>query len=194
MDNDKFLSLGKTYLQSNAHGRWDGSIKAGTHRMLCELFISERLGVSTDRAASLYFGSLLNHDRDSLVSRVRRATTDLTDNLDKEIGFPLEKAPNYNKLTPLFVAKFLSLTSDWFDDNPSLMSDDLLTTTLKEITRNHLGMAMPALESYDFEFVDGTQEKPDAFLTMKSKLGQVVTIKPNQFFGCRFTLDKGLNK
>lgn len=189
MSNEKFTELGKTYLQSNAHGRWDGSIKADTHRKLCELFISGRLGVSNDKAASLYLGSLLNFDKDSLVSHVRRSTTDLTDNLDTEIGFPLETAPNYNKLTPKFIDKFINLASEWFDDNPSLMSDELLNATLREITKNHLGMALPALESYGFKFVDGIGEE---FLTMKSKLGQIVTIRPNKFFGCKFTLDKGI--
>lgn len=188
MDKDKFTNLGKAYLQSNACGRWDGASKADAHRMLCELFVSERLNVTLNKAAIISVGT------DRLAWLVRGSTLSLTDNLDEEINFPLEVAPNYNKLTPIFVAKFLNLASGWFDDQVGLMSDELLVSTLNEITKNRFRMAFPALESYGFEFVDGVGDGLDPFLTAKSQIDQVVTIKPNEYFGCKFTLDEGLNK
>ena len=188
MDKDKFTGLGKAYLQSNACGMWDGGLKASTHRNLCELFISERLHVDPRKAATIFVGT------ESLGSLVRLATLSLTDNLDEEIGFPLETAPNYNRLTPIFVAKFINLASEWFDEQVGLMSDELLVSTLDEITKNRFRMAFPALESYGFEFVDGVGSGSDTFLTVKSQLGQIVTIRPNEYFGCKFTLDERLNK
>lgn len=194
MNTEKFQKLGRDYLESNACGRWDGSRKADTHRSLCELFVSERLEVSPQKASALYVGSPLNFEKSSLIALVRSSTTILTDNLDTEIGFPLDVAPNYNRLTPVFVDRFISLASEWFDDNPSLMSDRLLITILESVTKNKFSSVFHALNSYGFDFVDGNPEGKNRFLIMKSKLKQVITIKPNKYFGCSFTLDKGIDQ
>ncbi len=191
MINEDFFPLGKTYLESNAKGLWDGALKAETHNRLCELFVAKRLGIDT-----LSVASYLQVDGEYLVSLVRKATLDLTDYLDEVIDFPLEKAPNYKKLTPRFVGKFLQLANDWFDDQTGLLSENEVVLLLERVTVNRLGYAMPALESYGFEFVDGLGDgantKATAFLTMKSLLGQVVTVKPNQYYGCSYTIDKGI--
>lgn len=185
---NNFYALGKTYLESNACGLWDGSLKASTHKSLCELFVSERLNISIADAVTIEV------DGNRISDLVRESTLLLTDNLDEEIGLPLETAPNYKKLTPMFVDKFLQLANDWFDDQTGIISDEVLKTVLERVTRQKFSYTMPALESYGFSFVEGQGEdtKP-IFLTMKSKLGQFVTVKPNQYFGCSFTLDKGLN-
>jgi len=182
---EQYQILGKRYLQSNACGTMDGSMKAKTHEALSILFVSERLGLSANEA------SMIEYDHDRLVNHVREATRTLTDNLDEMIGLPLDKAPNYKRLTPIFVGKFIQLATDWFDEQTCLMSDTELTATLEEICRYKHSMMLTALESYGFEFRDGIVEE---FLTMESKIGQVVTVKPNNYFGCNFELVKSLTK
>ncbi len=194
INNKDFFALGRSYLESNAYGMWDGARKADSHARLCELFVSKRLALEV-----LSVAPYLKVEGEYLVSLVRKATLPLTDYLDEVIGFPLERAPNYKRLVPEFVGKFLQLANDWMDEQTGLMSDSELKVILDMITRNHMGHQYPSLESYGFEFVDGEGTKPLAggedkcFLTMQSLLGQVVTIKPNTFFGCSYTIDKGLN-
>jgi hypothetical protein len=188
MNKKDFYAFGKAYLESNACGLWDGALKASTHALLCDLFIARRLGIAISKAG------WLEVDGKRLSSMVREPTVDFTSNLDKEIGFPLETAPNYKKLVPLFVDRFLELTAEWFDDHTELMSDDEVNAVATRITRNHIGYQLPAFESYGFEFVDGTHEEGSSFLTVKSKLGQIVTVKPNKCFGCSFNIDKPLSQ
>lgn len=183
MQHKDFYKLSEIYLKSNACGMWDGSLKADTHEKLCVLFISKRLNITTEQAKKIKYLD------DRLSSLVRKSTLQLTDNLDKEIDFPLEAAPNYKKLTPKFAVKFLNFASGWFDDNPCLMSDELLIITLTNITQKKLAFSYPALTSYGFDFING---EAGEFLTMESKLGQVATIKPNEFFGCNFKIEKSL--
>lgn len=188
MDIQDFMGLGKTYLQSNAKGFYNGTLKAEMHKKLCELFVSKRLGIE------LLVARHIKVEDQYLVSLVRRSTLELTDYLDERINFPLDKAPNYKKLTPLFIEEFIRLATDWFDDQVGLMSDQELQELMLIVTQNHLGYAYPALVSYGFEYVAGeSNEDKDRFLTMKSLLGQEVTVKPNQYFGCKFTL-KGLER
>ena len=190
MNNKDFFSLGKDYLESNACGLWDGALKAETHNRLCELFVAKRLGLDVLSAASF-----LKVEDEYLVSMLRKSTLSLTDNLDEVIGFPLNSAPNYKRLVPMFVGKFLQLATDWFDEQTGLMKDSKVCSILIRITRNNLSFSYPALESYGFEFVDGQGDRllGKRFLTMRSLLGQEVTVTPNDCFGCSFTLDKGIN-
>lgn len=183
----QMLEYSQKYLQSNAHGMWDGSLKATMHRNLCELFIANRLNITVKQAMTLFV------DEESLGSLLRKATLDLTDNLD-EIGFPLEIAPNYKKLTPIFLSKFKKLANDYFDDCTYLFSDREFIEIVTRVVERKFSLAFIALESYGFEFVEGinSEKNVDCFLTMKSKLGQVVTVKPNMYFGCSFSIDKGI--
>jgi len=185
--DDKFLELSKQYLQSNACGMWDGALKANTHRQLCVLFLANKLQVSRPIV------EFLEIDDKPIISSIREATLSLTDNLDDEIGFPLETAPNYKKLTPMFAGKFKKLANDWLDDRTDLMSDYTLKNIVNKICKRKFEFVYPALESYGFEFVGGVGDGENPYLTMKSKLGQVVTVKPNMYFGCSFILDKGIN-
>ena len=180
---EEYLHLGKEYLQSNACGMQDGAKKAGTHAELCALAVSEILDIPMHYAGLIYF------EGERIVDLVREATRPLTDNLDTEIGFPLDIAPNYKRLTPLFAYKFVELVVEWFDEQTTILNDMELEKIVSEICRRKFVLAYGALESYGFEFVDGD---PDKFLTMESKLGQVVTIMPNMYFGCSFTIDKTL--
>ena len=122
------------------------------------------------------------------------STLQLTDNLDDEIGFPLNHAPNYKRLTPAFVGRFIHLATNWFDDQVYLMSDESLIATLNIITKKHMGYMYPSLDSYGFEFIAGEIKERGGshYLTMKSKLDQVVTVRPNDFFGCNYKL-KGMS-
>ncbi len=85
------------YLMSNAKGRWDGAQKAQAHITLCCFFIAveRRCRVEDVRV-----------QHEATYQAVHRATQMLTDNLDEEIGFPLEEAPDYDRLAPLFFDRF----------------------------------------------------------------------------------------
>ena len=74
------------YLMSCAKGCWDGALKAESHEALVNIFIKHEGG-----------------DED----HVRQITRQLTDNLDTEIGFPTETAPNYRLLWRPFYEKFV---------------------------------------------------------------------------------------
>lgn len=177
-----FNELARTYLECNAAGMWDGGLKARTHRNLCVLFVSERYDISLREATDISLGDEL------LSGLVRKATLSLTDNLDEAIGFPLDKAPNYRKLVPLFVDEFNRLANEWADERTDLFSDTELVTILERVTKKRFVRTIYALESYGFEFVAGEPTGPEQFLTMRSKLGQVVTLRPNAFFGCNFRI------
>lgn len=74
------------YLMSCAMGCWDGALKADSHERLVAIFIKHEGG-----------------DED----HVRQITRQLTDNLDTEIGFPIDCAPNYRLLWGKFYDKFV---------------------------------------------------------------------------------------
>lgn len=179
-------ALSQTYLESNACGLWNGSLKADIHRKLCQWVVAKRLDIDIDKA------SALTVDGRYLVDDVRKATLSLTDNLDDEIGFPLDKAPNYKRLVPLFADKFTALTDGWFDGQTQLLSRKELEAVLSKITEHGFSQALSALESYGFTFVGGSINKRDladgSFLHMKSALGDLVEITPNRFFGCTFKI------
>lgn len=89
------------YLMANAHGRWDGAEKAQRHQELCSFYVAIFHGYeSTERAA--------REQRASYVA-VHAATQRLTDNLDEEIGFPLDRQPDYDALVPAFFKRFHAL-------------------------------------------------------------------------------------
>lgn len=73
------------YLVSNAYGCWDGGLKASRHEKLTKLWVEYEGGD---------------------VDLVRSSTRKLTDMLDEEIGFPLDRAPDYDTLWLLFYEKF----------------------------------------------------------------------------------------
>ena len=75
------------YLESCAFGIWDGSQKADSHTSLCELYV--------------FYHPEANEDI------VHELTRKLTDHLDEEIDFPLNKAPRYNILWHEFYKKFI---------------------------------------------------------------------------------------
>lgn len=191
MIKENFTTLSEIYLKSNAMGRQDGSLKAETHERLCRLFVSEYFSIELDAADKL---SMTLEDKPSIhvMDIVRKASRTLTDHLDEQIEFPLDMAPNYRRLTPKFVAKFKEICTDALLDDVRIMTDKQAIEMLNEITKYKMSMIYPALESYRFEFVDGIAHiEEERFLTMRSVLGQEVTVKPNKFFGCSYTL-KGL--
>ena len=181
--DEETLRLSRIYLQSNACGLWDGALKASTHSELCECVVTNRFKVDGL--------SLRNPHLYACVELVRKATRILTDNLDVHIGFPTERAPNYNKLTPLFAEMFLELAEAALDEYPQFMSDEQLDNLLKKVTQYTIGHVFTSLGSYDFEFVDGDHKKN--YLVMKSSLGQVVRIQSNKFYGCSYNIEKKLN-
>ncbi|TJY57194.1 hypothetical protein E4T66_17445 [Sinimarinibacterium sp. CAU 1509] len=87
------------YLLANSHGRWDGAEKALRHRELCQFYAALPCGADPDAV------SVLSPEYRALHS----ATQALTDNLDTEIGFPLDSRPDFDRLAPLFFAKFHAL-------------------------------------------------------------------------------------
>lgn len=89
------------YLMSNAHGRQDGAEKALRHAELCIFYVAAVKGMKdTD---------LVRRFHEDAFKAVHKNTQKLTDNLDEEIGFPLESRPDYDELLPLFFEKFHAL-------------------------------------------------------------------------------------
>jgi hypothetical protein len=87
------------YLIANAEGRWDGAAKARHHIELCTFMVASWRGIEREDV------ELGGADFDL----VHRATQELTDNMDEQIGFPLAGRPDYDRLAPLFFAKFFGL-------------------------------------------------------------------------------------
>lgn len=88
------------YLMSNAHGRWNGAEKALRHIELCKFYVAAVRGF--DDAEKV---ELSSEDFEA----VHDLTKQLTDQLDEVIGFPLDSAPDYAKLEPLFFEHFHAL-------------------------------------------------------------------------------------
>lgn len=87
------------YLLSNAHGRLNGYEKAEKHIELSAIFIASKLLCSIEEA---------KHDDRWIL--IHDATQELTDNLDREIGFPIHESPdNYDELARKFFDRFLKL-------------------------------------------------------------------------------------
>ena len=89
------------YLMSNAHGRWDGAEKAQKHTSMCNILVSVYTQQPLDEVSHTELWDIVH-----TTSQV------LTDNLDTEIGFPLESRPDYNVLAPLFFERFIALGLD----------------------------------------------------------------------------------
>lgn len=90
------------YLMSNAEGRWSGAEKALRHEELCTIFVAVEYCIELD--------DVRGHDEyEEKYKAVHTGTQTLTDNLDKEIGFPLTGIPDYDHLEPLFFERFLEL-------------------------------------------------------------------------------------
>ena len=97
------------YLMANAHGRWNGAEKAVRHRDLCSFYVAVfHQYDDAERAA---------RERRSDYEAVHKATQRLTDNLDQEIGFPLDGPPDYHKLVPAFFKRFHSLAMQALRDS-----------------------------------------------------------------------------
>lgn len=166
--------LVKMYLESNACGLSDGAKKAHVHKLLCESFLVDR------------FGSVIKSIKgyNSLRSKVRESTLPLTDYLDEAIGFPLDKAPNYNKMVPAFLNMFLELATGYIQEHTDLLTQQELSATLDKICKYSLSSrTYYALDSYGFSFVEGVAGK---FLIMESRLGDKVKVVPNRYFGCKW--------
>lgn len=88
------------YLMSNADGCWDGAEKASNHIALCNFYVAVVTGKECD--------DVYMHDKEW--KAVHAATSELTDNLDEMIGFPLKGRPDYDVLAPLFFEKFHSFS------------------------------------------------------------------------------------
>ena len=93
------FSIGR-YLMSNAHGRWNGAEKALYHRELCKFYVAAVRGFDDEGLVDLC-GEDFN--------AVHKSTQQLTDRMDEVIGFPLDSAPDYAKLEPLFFEHFHTL-------------------------------------------------------------------------------------
>jgi hypothetical protein len=89
------------YLMSNAQGREDGAEKAARHLELCAFYVAVVHGYADPDDA--------RRERHDEWLRVHEATQALTDNLDEEIGFPLDRRPNYDILAPAFFKRFHAL-------------------------------------------------------------------------------------
>ena len=74
------------YIMSCAPASADGALKADSHERLVSIFVKHEGG-----------------DEDV----IRRVTRQLTDNLDTEIGMPMDMAPNYRLLWRKFYDKFV---------------------------------------------------------------------------------------
>ena len=91
------------YLMANAHGRWDGALKAHAHREMCCFYLAVYLNCEE---------SMVLREHDELFRDVHRATQDeLTDYLDEVIGFPRDSRPDYDTLAPKFFEVFHNTVS-----------------------------------------------------------------------------------
>lgn len=92
------------YLLSNTHGRLNGFEKAEQHIELCAIFIAIKMFCSTDKAR--------NNEK---IMKIHDATRELTDNMDKEIGFPIFECPeDYDDLALKFFDRFMEIAEkEW---------------------------------------------------------------------------------
>lgn len=89
------------YLMSNAHGRQSGAEKAERHAELCKFYVAAVRGINDV--------DLVRRHHEDDYDKVHTKTQELTDYLDEVIGFPLDSAPDYDVLAPLFFDKFHQL-------------------------------------------------------------------------------------
>lgn len=97
------------YLMSNADGRLDGAEKAHRHRQLCSFYVAVVFGIEEDEVHK-EFKTL------DAYNKIHEETSELTDYMDEQIGFPLKGRPDYDKLVPLFFDKFHSLAMKSLSD------------------------------------------------------------------------------
>lgn len=88
------------YLMACAHGRWDGFEKATRHKELCSFYVAVVRGGDPDT---------IRRTHESDYQNVHTTTQQLTDNMDTQIGFPLDSKPDYDVLVPRFFARFHQL-------------------------------------------------------------------------------------
>lgn len=89
----------RRYLLSNTHGRLNGNEKAEQHIAMSAIFLAYKKMCSIEKA---------RNDEDWI--KIHDATQKLTDNLDKEIGFPIYEAPeDYDELGRKFFDRFVEL-------------------------------------------------------------------------------------
>lgn len=86
------------YLMSCSHGREDGAEKALRHGELCAFYV----------AAWFDLGDvdLVRRTFEDAYQEVHDATQVLTDNLDTEIGFPMNSRPELDEMWPKFFERF----------------------------------------------------------------------------------------
>lgn len=87
------------YLISNSYGRENGVDKSNYHISLIKKM------VAYIKCVTPYDQMIIEQPFESLHKYTRK----LTDNLDKEIGFPLNEQPDYDQLVPLFFHRFIEL-------------------------------------------------------------------------------------
>jgi len=176
----KMMELSRQYLLANAKGTMDGALKAQTHRALCLEFISNHFSVDTESATLIQY-----EEKESLYSIIRKSTLELTDYLDEKIGFPLDFAPNYRKLTPLFYFEFIRLATESIQDNVFILTNQELKTVLDNCHAYTVCKVIESLESYGFKWLDCDLET--RWVKMQSVIGDVVETTPNKFFGCSYS-------
>lgn len=88
------------YLLANTHGRANGAEKAERHiELTCIYLASKMLCPSVEKVKSLHW---------DLMMKIHNATQVLTNNLDREIGFPIYDTPDdYDALALKFFDKFI---------------------------------------------------------------------------------------
>jgi len=87
------------YLMANTNGRLNGHEKAEQHINMCAIFLAYKKLCSINKA---------RNDDDWI--KIHNDTQLLTDNLDKEIGFPINETPeDYEYLARKFFIRFIEL-------------------------------------------------------------------------------------
>lgn len=92
------------YLMSCSCDRASGFEKATRHSELCSFYVAAWFGIED--------ADMARRHHEEAFEAVHDATQVLTDNLDTEIGFPLEDRPDYDELWPKFFERFHELAMD----------------------------------------------------------------------------------
>lgn len=96
------------YLMSNTKGCLDGAEKAQRHIQLCQFYVAAFRGYSDPDRIRREFTAAFDGEED--FQKVHERTQELTDHLDRVIGFPVNDVrPDYDKFVPLFFEKFHEL-------------------------------------------------------------------------------------
>lgn len=135
------FSIGR-YLMSNAHGRWNGAEKALYHRELCKFYVASVRGFDDEGLVDLCGEDF---------KAVHKSTQQLTDRMDEVIGFPLDSAPDYAKLEPLFFEHFhtLAMQALQVSQQPAppadvpMLTDEELSAIYKQANGEDVGKAQP---------------------------------------------------